>query len=398
MRIVLTIDFSPWSPYSGGAQRSTDRLARALAARSHRVDVVYTRPPWERFALPQDLPYAVHWAALPALRSHRAAPLRPLSGLAVRRVVARLLDPAAPTIVHANGEEGAFLAALRHQRRLALIASPRHPGYLPAFDAGWPRGLSQVGVALVGAKYLAQGAVARAADRVCPPSAYAGELCVRAFGVDPVRVEAIHNGVDPAFAAARRREGAADGHVVFFGRLEEDKGVLDLVDAWERLPGPLPRLVLVGRGALEGPLRARLAALPADRPAELRGWTSSAALADLLAGAALCVLPSRRESFGNAIAEALAAGAPVLSCRCASIPELVVHGERGWLVPPAAPQALADAIARLLADAPLRERLAAAGAAWAREHLTWDDAARRFESVYERALAVASRAWPRGQH
>ena len=389
IRVVLTVDYSPWSPYSGGAQRSTDRLARALAARGHRVDVIYTRPPWERFPAPQDLPYALHWAALPALRSHRAAPLRPLSGLAVRRLVDRLLaGPDPPHILHANGEEGAFLPALRPRRAFALIATPRHPGYPAAFDHGWPRGLARLGVALLDGKYLAQGVVARAADRVCPPSAYAGRLCARAFDLDPARVEPIANGLDPAFTAAPRRSGAHRGPVVFFGRLEEDKGPHDLVDAWARLPPPLPPLILVGRGALEASLRARLAALPPTHPAELRPWAAPADLADLLAGAALCVLPSRRESFGNAVAEAMAAGAPVLSCDAAAIPELIVHGQRGWLVPPADPAALAAGLAALLADPDRRERLGAAAAAWARAELTWERSAARFEAVYARALAA----------
>lgn len=391
MRIILTIDYSPWSRYSGGAQRSTDRLARALAARGHRVDVVFTRPPWERPPTPTDLPYHLHWALLPALRSRRAAPLRPLSGLAVRRVVADLLaGDHEPAIVHCNGEEGAFLAGLRGRRRVALIATPRHPGYPDAFADGWPRSpLRRLAIALRDGKYLAQGVALRRADHVCPPSAFAGALVARAFDLDRARITPIHNGVDPVFLDAHRRAGADAGPILFFGRLEDDKGVLPLVAAWRSLTAP-PPLQIVGRGALEPALRRVAAELPPSHRLELLPWQAPADLAAAIADATLVALPSRRESFGNAIAEAMAVGAPVLSCDAAAIPELIAHGERGWLVPPDDPGALAAALRRLLGDADLRARLGSAAAAWARENLGWDRSAARFEAVY--ATAIASRA------
>ena len=56
MRCLLTVNFSPWSRYSGGGQRSTHNLARALAQRGHDVSVVYTKPPWEQVQLPAALP------------------------------------------------------------------------------------------------------------------------------------------------------------------------------------------------------------------------------------------------------------------------------------------------------------------------------------------------------
>ncbi|MEZ4381276.1 MAG: glycosyltransferase family 4 protein [Nannocystaceae bacterium] len=383
MRVVLTVDFSPWSPYSGGAQRSTDRLAQALARRGHRVTVVYTRALLDRTQAPPGLPYAVRWARLPALRSRRAAPLRPLSGLAVREVLRELLaDAREPTIVHCNGEEGAFLPALRERRRFALVATPRHPGYPAAFADGWPRSLAaRLRIAAVDGKYLAQGVVARAADRVCPPSAYAGELVARAFAIAPSRITPVHNGVDPVFLDAAPRRPPAAGPLLFFGRLEADKGILELVDAWRRLPAP-PPLQVVGRGSLEAELRARRAALPATHRLELLDWQAPAALAELARAAGLVALPSRRESFGNAIAEAMAVGAPVLTADATALPELVRHGERGWLVPPGDVEALAAALARLIEDAPLRATLGAAAARWAREHLSWDATAARFEAIY----------------
>ena len=92
MTIILTIDFSPWSAYGGGAQRSTHNLACALCRRGHDVSVVYTKAPWETVAPPDDLPYTVHWATFFDVRSRRKAPLRPLNASSVARVVKGLLD------------------------------------------------------------------------------------------------------------------------------------------------------------------------------------------------------------------------------------------------------------------------------------------------------------------
>jgi glycosyltransferase involved in cell wall biosynthesis len=404
MRVALTIDFSPWSGYYGGAQQSTHALACALAARGHGVDVIYTKPPWERVAVPSGLPYAVRWAALPAWRSHRAAPLRPLSAWAVRRAVAAWLDEVGPAqrggelpVVHTQGEEGALLAGLRPTRRFVWIATPRHPRYPAAFRGGIPRrGGAAARAWLREGKYVGQGLALEGADRVCPPSAYAGQLAVEAFGLDPARVEPVPNGVDPEFLAVERAPLAADGPVVCFGRLEPDKAIPELLEAWSRLPragaasGGLAAarpLVILGRGSLEGLVRAAATRGDADpgRPIELRPWTSRAALAQLLAQASLAVLPSHVESFGNAIAEALAAGTPVLSAAAAAIPELVRDGETGVLVPPGDAAALGRALEELLADPGRRERLGAAGRAWAREHLAWSHTAARFEAIYLRA-------------
>jgi phosphatidylinositol alpha-mannosyltransferase len=90
-----------------------------------------------------------------------------------------------------------------------------------------------------------------------------------------------------------------------------------------------------------------------------------------------------QESFGIVLVEAMAAGLPVV---CSDIPgyrEVVRDGVEGFLVPPNDPAALADAIVRVLTDAPLASSLAGAGRARAAEY-SWDSVLPRLESVYER--------------
>ena len=105
MDIILTCNFSPWSPYSGGGQQSTHELATALAARGHRVSVVFTRTPFEDFEIPQNLGYQVIWASFFALRSWSSAPLRSLNALSVARAVGKILScTPRPVVVHGQGE------------------------------------------------------------------------------------------------------------------------------------------------------------------------------------------------------------------------------------------------------------------------------------------------------
>ena len=105
MHIALTVNYSPWSKYSGGGQRSTHSLACALSRAGHRVDVVYTRPPWEAVHTPPSLPYRVHWASLAAVRSHRSAALRPLSSFSVASQLDKIRPDATVILIVVTDEE-----------------------------------------------------------------------------------------------------------------------------------------------------------------------------------------------------------------------------------------------------------------------------------------------------
>jgi glycosyltransferase involved in cell wall biosynthesis len=104
------------------------------------------------------------------------------------------------------------------------------------------------------------------------------------------------------------------------------------------------------------------------------GWRADRA--DLLATADVCVFPSRFEPFGIVSIESWAAGVPLIASRAAGPGALIRDGEDGLLVPVDDAPALAAAIARLLADADLRRRLAAAGR-------------RRYEAEFTEAAVVA---------
>lgn len=144
------------------------------------------------------------------------------------------------------------------------------------------------------------------------------------------------------------------------GRLHRNKGFDVLIRALALLP-PAVRLALAG----EGPERDALERLAREAGVAERvlflGWRRDTGA--LLAAADAFVCPSRHEPLGNVVLEAFSAARPVVSCAAQGPSELIAPERDGLLVPVDAPDALAAAIGRLLADRPLAARLAAAGRA-----------------------------------
>jgi glycosyltransferase involved in cell wall biosynthesis len=104
------------------------------------------------------------------------------------------------------------------------------------------------------------------------------------------------------------------------------------------------------------------------------------------AKADLFVLPSRRESFGLVLAEAMAAGLPVIATQVGAIPEVVKDGETGILVPPEDPSALANAVSDLLDHPRVMKDMGTRGRERAEKHFTWDKVAQRVVRTYHQIL------------
>ncbi|HET6584124.1 MAG TPA: glycosyltransferase family 4 protein, partial [Nannocystaceae bacterium] len=192
----------------------------------------------------------------------------------------------------------------------------------------------------------------------------------------------IPNGVAPEFAAIERRPDAARGPIVCFGRMTSEKGPMLVLEAIARLGDPSVRVVFVGRGPEQARVRERARTLGAgDRIATI-DWLEPVALAEQLAAAAIVVLPSREESFGNAMVEAMASGAPLVTTRVGSIPELLADGVHADLVPVDDVAALTAAIARLRREPARAEALGRAARAHVAASYSWDATARAFEAIY----------------
>lgn len=156
--------------------------------------------------------------------------------------------------------------------------------------------------------------------------------------------------------------------ILSVGRAVAKKGYLDLLTALANLPADLHwRFVHVGGGPLLGDLKAQAARLGIGARIDWRGAQAHEAVLAAYRGADLFVLASRiaddgdRDGLPNVLLEALSQRCPVVATNVSAIPELIADGVTGLLVDPRRPDALAEALARLIRDPGLRARLASAG-------------------------------------
>jgi glycosyltransferase involved in cell wall biosynthesis len=200
------------------------------------------------------------------------------------------------------------------------------------------------------------------------------------LGLPRGAVGTVYNGLprlelDPA---SRNGSGVVLGSI---GRLDEQKGYELLVDALADLPGA--SAVIVGDGPEREALESRASETGVADRLELAGWSDDAR--SYLPAFDVFVLPSRYEGFPLAIVEAMLAGLPVVAADVGSIPEAVVDGETGLVVPPDDVPALTAALRRMIDDPALRARCGEAGRLRAESRFTSDLMATTFAEIYERA-------------
>ncbi|MDX2033113.1 MAG: N-acetyl-alpha-D-glucosaminyl L-malate synthase BshA [Blastocatellia bacterium] len=168
------------------------------------------------------------------------------------------------------------------------------------------------------------------------------------------------------------------------------KRIGDCVHALARLRGRLSaRLVMCG----DGPERES-----AERLAREYGLAEDVLfvgqvpnIADYLSVADLLLLPSETESFGLSALEAMACEVPVIATRAGGLPEVVLDGETGFLVPIGDISAIAERAIDILSDEPRRRRMGARGRAWAVERFNTETVIPEYERLYERVIDWARR-------
>jgi glycosyltransferase involved in cell wall biosynthesis len=381
-----------------------DSIARAVAARGHRVDVLLPHHPdlrqpdadGVRFVPYRYAPHAALnlWGYAQSLESdvrirRRAWMVAPFVAFALRRALKRLLAATRYDVVHAHWvvPNAAMVADVVKRSGVPLVISLHGSDVFVAESLG-PAGH------LARRAFAASGAV----------TACSGDLRARAIalGATSERTRTVPYGVDvSAFApgadvaAVRARFGVPDGAalIVAVGRLVEKKGFRYLLDAVSFLAGAV--LVVVGDGDLRASLEQQAQARGV--PVRFTGNLERTLVAEALGAADVVAVPSVVDDAGNVdglpnvLLEAMAAGRAVVASRVAGIPDVIEDGVNGLLVPPADPPALAAALGRLCADATLREQLGAAARRTAMDTLTWDAVAHAFEECYVQASALDAR-------
>jgi phosphatidylinositol alpha-mannosyltransferase len=214
----------------------------------------------------------------------------------------------------------------------------------------------------------------------------------------PGEYRIIPNGVNlERFADAEPYEELRDGtlNILFVGRLEERKGLIHLLKAYQRLRKRHvdARLLVVGAGPKLREYR-RFVGLRGIRDVEFLGRVSDEEKARYFASADIfCAPATGQESFGIVLLEAMAAGVPIVATDNHGYKNVVQRGAQGLLVEPRKPRALAAALYTLALDPDLRDRMGEAGRARAPEY-SWDRVTEQVVAFYRevRAAAIAAGA------
>lgn len=201
-------------------------------------------------------------------------------------------------------------------------------------------------------------ATARAGAVVCVSDALRRRL--ESIGVAPGKLHVLRNGVDlDAFHPMPRDEarlatGMRGRSLLCVGNLVELKGHHLVIEALARLPADV-HLTLVGTGPREARLRELASGLGLAQRVHFAGRRPQSQLPAFYNAADALVLASSREGMPNVVLEALACGTPVVATRVGGVPEVVRGRDAGVLAGERSADALARALARLLADPPARE-------------------------------------------
>jgi glycosyltransferase involved in cell wall biosynthesis len=174
----------------------------------------------------------------------------------------------------------------------------------------------------------------------------------------------------------------------YIGRLVEEKGLMDAVEALALCP-PKVQLLLVGEGPFEEALRSRVRELSKSEQVRFLPAQPLEKLPEIMNAIDVLVLPSRttpswKEQFGRVIIEAHACATPVIGSDSGAIPDVV--GEAGLIVSEQNPAALAQALRELLEQPERRVRMGQAGRRQVEENYTWEQVAERMRNIYRTVL------------
>lgn len=367
--------------YPGGGLHSVAWLARSLDRSRYEVSLVCP-----------DSPTTERLASAAGIRRHPLEfSLCPRPGT-IRRL-ARLINTEQVDILHTHLLLGDLYGALamRLVRVPLLVSTIQGVNFFWEMEP-WTR---KAGGWVASRVYRG---IYRAFDGIVAPSEAVKEAVCSRPGIRVMRdrVRMIHHGIDvaqlrhasqqPLDRDAWSAAAPADPRIVTVANFDPFKGHRVLLEALRRLRRDLPvQCLLIGEGPARPALEARSQAMGLGDTVRFLGCRDD--VPAILRGADLFVFPSLWEPLGIAVLEAMALAKPVIACAAGGIPEIITDGDNGLLTPPGNPEALAEAIKRLLTDRPLAAALSRRGQETVERRFDVRQMASAHEQWYEALLA-----------
>jgi glycosyltransferase involved in cell wall biosynthesis len=382
MNVMLVV---PWDQRFGGVASVVGHLATRLEKLGHRVIFLYPGNPEKATARTTAWGMSGYEIKLrPPFISGR--PLKSLLAflvffpLTMYRLLSLVRTHGIQIVnIHYPVDAFVYFAVLRRLVSIRLVLSVHGADLFPD-GRPWRRYPRSLGLLI------------SAADALVAPSRAFLDDTLGVFPAAARKAVVVHNGVD--LDELQRSDGTMateqwKPYILCIAAHNEKKAIDVLLKAFARLmSGPRGlRLLLVGDGPLRPQLEALARSLGLEDRVAFLGSRERADVARLLQDCTLLVLPSRSEPFGIVVAEALACRKPVVASAVGGIPEIIESGRTGVLVEPDDPDALAEALARVLESEALRESIAEAGHRRVRDQFGCDAMSARYVQVYAGLLA-----------
>ena len=360
--------------FKGGGQLAVHQLACALSAKGHEVHALYSKYPDEHFEV--EVPYKIHWA-----QHHDFATVN-LTIFSYSKVLAPLAAKEKFDIIHGNAEEACGVGNIATRIKAAYVFTSHAPN-IPT--TGILRGMAHPIRFLKSINtYLLRQAMDEA-DRIVAFSQFSRELIVKGLGnACANRVEVIPPGIESSWFEVERNP-VVPTQLIFWGRVEEEKGLPELFVALNTVAKKFAnvKLTLVGEGNRLQEYKTRVIDLGLADRVEFTGWLNNREIQTLAAKSSIGIFPSRIESFGLSVVEAMATGLPVIVARGGAVPENIDDGVTGTLVPVNDSDALAEAINKALEKSQSSETMAKAAKTAVQQKFSWDRAADSMIEIYK---------------
>ena len=391
----------------GGLGRHVHALAEAQAAAGHDVVVITQHAD----GMPDDSVVG----GVRIIRPLRDAPDVPLDAAhllgwiagfnsAVLRAGMRLLEEWVPDVVHGHDWLVAYAAVgLRDAVALRNVETQSKPSVplvltIHATEAGRHQGWvhSQLSKSIHGIETW----VTAQAALVIACSEYMRWETTTLFGVPADRLAVIPNGTDPdAWTVTKAQRDAIrvkypQPYVLYTGRLQWEKGVQTLVDAFARMRSTAATLLIAGRGSYDEQIRKQVAKRRLGKLVEYPGWLPEDELHALVASADAVVVPSLYEPFGIVALEAASVAAPLVVARTGGLAEIVIDGVTGRTFEPGDDADLARVLTEVLADPAKAQAMAKAGRQRVIDAFGWPAIAAQTVDAYAQAITTPSPARP----
>jgi glycosyltransferase involved in cell wall biosynthesis len=367
--------------FKGGGQLAVNHLACSLSAKGHEVHTLYSKNSDEHFEV--DVPYKIHWA------QHHDFSTFNLNIFSYSKVLAPLAAKEKFDVIHGNAEEACGLGNIAGRTKAAYVFTSHAPN-IPT--TGMLQGMAHPIRFLKSINtYLLRHAMDEA-DRIVAFSQFSRELIVNGLGVSCAnRVEVIPPGIENSwFEVARNKVMPA--HLLFWGRVEEEKGLTELFIALNTVAKKFPnvKLTLIGEGNRLQEYKSLVTDLGLSNRVEFTGWLNNQEIQTLAAKCSIGIFPSRIESFGLSVVEAMATGLPVIAARGGAVLENIEDGVTGTLVPVNNSDALAEAINKALDNPQYSETMAIAAQTAVNKKFSWDRAADSMIEIYKNLCSKTS--------